>query len=70
MQKGGFEMSRITALTLWFAGCVALGLMLAFADGISVLGLAKAAIMMAIIGLMGLLVVAVLRFVAARRKSS
>ncbi len=38
-------MSRVTKISLWFATCVSFGLLFAYVDGISAIGLARAAIL-------------------------
>jgi len=38
-------MSKVTKLSLWFATCVSFGLLFAYVDGISAIGLAKAALL-------------------------
>ena len=62
-------MSKITVLSIWFGCCVAIGLLLAYADGIETLALAKASLLMAMLGLATLLVLAAFRRIRANRKS-
>ncbi len=38
-------MSRVTKISLWFATCVSFGLLFAYVDGTSAIGLARAAIL-------------------------
>lgn len=54
-------MGKITRFSIWFACCVALGLALAYAEGIGVAVLVKTTLVMAVVGLAILLVIAAFR---------